>query len=131
MCYLKNFSVSSYLWDYCIILLFSFVKKYTHHLKHSLDFIFSTKSSHFFFNPYPRICIFVLTERGRNIDQLLSIHALARDWNSSLGLCPDQESSLQSFDAQDKAPTNLDLWPGQVLEPSDWFDTWFQGEKFP
>ena len=48
--------------------------------------------------------------RKRNSDEriswLLLIGSPPRDWTHNLGMCPDQESSPQTFSVQDNAPTN-------------------------
>ena len=83
-----------------------------------LSFFFSLKSS-------LRICLLILEgwkeggrgekDRERNMDSLLPVHALTRNWTHNLGMCPDQELNLQPFGVQDNAPTNSATWPGQLL----------------
>lgn len=47
-----------------------------------------------------------------NIDQLLSELPLTKDETHSLGLCPDQESKLWPFHAQDDAPATEHIGQG-------------------
>ena len=42
----------------------------------------------------------------RNIDWLPPVCALTADRTHNLVMCPDQESNLQTFGAQDDAPTD-------------------------
>ena len=61
--------------------------------------------SDFYFNPHPRICLFIL-ERGRNTCWLPPIRALIRNQTHNLDTCPDQESDPQLFGVRTDAPTN-------------------------
>ena len=60
----------------------------------------------------------MMRERERSSEQETLIGRLLympqlRDWICNLGMCPDQESKPQPFDAREDAPINWATQPGQ------------------